>query len=269
MPCVAEPSSPSGAIGRVATLLVGALIVVASLAGCGSPAPPGNAPTERAGLAAQTGEADGDGQQGRSGDGAPSSPAGSAGASLRPAPTVPPLATPDGGGAGGGADPAVAPSARDISGPAPFVPAGLVMPSGRRAPVVAADTAADGVLAVPEDPAVIGWWTGGARIGDPYGSTVLAGHVDSRGYGVGVLAELGRAAVGDRVAVTAGTAGTARQDYRVVSVEQVPKARLAADTAVFDQSGAPRLVLITCGGRFDPAARAYEDNLVVIAEPVG
>jgi len=35
-----------------------------------------------------------------------------------------------------------------------------------------------------------------------------------------------------------------------------------------DAPGAPRLVLITCGGRFDPVARSYEDNIVVYAEPV-
>jgi hypothetical protein len=30
----------------------------------------------------------------------------------------------------------------------------------------------------------------------------------------------------------------------------------------------PRLTLVTCGGAFDPVARAYQDNVVVTAEPL-
>jgi hypothetical protein len=37
---------------------------------------------------------------------------------------------------------------------------------------------------------------------------------------------------------------------------------------VFDRSGAPRLVLITCGGQFDYTASSYSDNIVVVATPV-
>ena len=36
----------------------------------------------------------------------------------------------------------------------------------------------------------VGWWDGSAQVGDPYGSTVLAGHVDSREQGLGVFAAL-------------------------------------------------------------------------------
>jgi len=36
-----------------------------------------------------------------------------------------------------------------------------------------------GILAVPDDPAKVGWWTGSALPGTTTGSTVLDGHVDS------------------------------------------------------------------------------------------
>jgi LPXTG-site transpeptidase (sortase) family protein len=140
------------------------------------------------------------------------------------------------------------------------------LPSGRTARVGPADTAADGSLVVPDDPARVGWWTGGGRPGDPFGSVVLAGHVDSRTYGIGALAELGRARRGDEIEVGAGDRTVS---YRVVSVRRVPKARLAADTDAFDQTGPARLVLVTCGGAFDRVTHRYADNLVVVADPVG
>jgi len=40
---------------------------------------------------------------------------------------------------------------------------------------------------------------------------------------------------------------------------------LPTDLFAFD--GAPRLVLITCGGEFDPDAGSYDENVVVIGEP--
>jgi hypothetical protein len=32
--------------------------------------------------------------------------------------------------------------------------------------------------------------------------------------------------------------------------------------------GEPQLVLVTCGGAFDPVRHRYQDNLVVIATPL-
>uniref|UniRef100_UPI000B4B7EA7 class F sortase n=1 Tax=Kineosporia sp. A_224 TaxID=1962180 RepID=UPI000B4B7EA7 len=160
--------------------------------------------------------------------------------------------------------PPPAAAARDVSAPEPFVPAFLGLPSGGRAPVERAGTADDGSLAVPADPSRVGWWTGGARVGDPFGSIVLAGHIDSRSYGVGVLAELTRVRPGQRVTVGAGDRSVT---FRITQVREVPKARLVSGTDAFSQTVAPRLVLITCSGPFDPVRRAYEDNLVVVATP--
>ena len=46
-----------------------------------------------------------------------------------------------------------------------------------------------------------------------------------------------------------------------VTVEQRAQLRL-------DRGGAARLVLITCGGRFDQASLSYDDNIAVTAVPV-
>jgi hypothetical protein len=37
--------------------------------------------------------------------------------------------------------------------------------------------------------------------------------------------------------------------------------------ALFQRTGPPRLVLLTCGGEFQPELRSYADNVVVVAEP--
>ena len=37
---------------------------------------------------------------------------------------------------------------------------------------------------------------------------------------------------------------------------------------LFRHDGTAQLVLITCGGSFDHRARAYRDNIVLVADPV-
>ena len=56
-------------------------------------------------------------------------------------------------------------------------------------------------------------------------------------------------------------------DYTVAAVRAYAKADLPAE--VFDRAGAPRLVLISCGGPFDRARRSYRDNIVVYGVPSG
>lgn len=130
------------------------------------------------------------------------------------------------------------------------------------ADVVAVDTADDGQMELPDDPKVVGWYRFGPAAGEGSGSVVLAGHVDSRRYGIGPLARLVNVDIGDEVVVR--TEAGDLHEYAVVEVRVVPKAELPiAD--IFSRDGAERLVLITCTGEFDGAR--YKDNAVVIAEP--
>ncbi len=145
-----------------------------------------------------------------------------------------------------------------------FVPEWMVLPGGHSAAVKPASTV-DGELVVPENVDHVGWWDGSASIGEPYGSTVIAGHVDSATGGVGYFARLLSIEKGERVTARSGAG---RLTYRVVSVRSVAKKALATSSAAFDQTGEHRLVLITCTGTFRPG-RGYDDNLVVIAEPLG
>ena len=146
-----------------------------------------------------------------------------------------------------------------------FRPAALVLWDGDRAPVVPAGVRQDGSLVVPDDPGEVGWWTGGAKAGEAFGRIVIAGHVDSARFGLGVLADLRDVRKGRVVTLRDGDR---IQRYEVSGVRQVKQADLADDPAIFAQDGAHRLVLITCGGRFDPSTHRYESNVIVEAVPV-
>jgi hypothetical protein len=231
----------------VALLLVasGAMAVVAGLAG--RPATPG---------ARAFGPALG-------ADAPPSSPAAVGAEVLSTSSVVAPSA-----GAGRTAAPGRAPAAPvgpayDV-GAAPFRPTRLVLPHALSAAVSAVGLHDDGSLVVPDDPRVVGWWTGGSMAGEAYGSTVLAGHLDSASRGIGVLAELPQLRPGQVVELTAGSR-SAR--YRVASARLVPQARLSRAGGLFRTDGDAQLILITCGGSFDPLRHRYADNYVVVARP--
>jgi LPXTG-site transpeptidase (sortase) family protein len=146
-----------------------------------------------------------------------------------------------------------------------FVPKLLILPGNARAGVVPAATV-DGQLKVPDDVEHVGWWDGSAYAGDPFGSTVIAGHVDSATGGVGFFARLLRVKVGDVVTLRAGPR---RLSYRITKVQTVDRQALATDGRAFDQTGPHRLVLITCTGTYRRDRGGYESNLVVTGQPLG
>ena len=132
------------------------------------------------------------------------------------------------------------------------------------APVVPVGVDDAGQMEVPEDVRTIGWYRFGAAPGED-GSAVLSGHVDDRVQGPGAFYDLVDTAAGDTVEVDTGAGSTLT--YRVDSVRNFGKADLPLDE-VFQRSGPPRLVLITCGGPFDRTTGSYQENIVVTAVPV-
>jgi LPXTG-site transpeptidase (sortase) family protein len=122
----------------------------------------------------------------------------------------------------------------------------------------------DGVLPVPAGVREAAWW--GAAFNGPAGATVLAGHVNWHGA-TGPFAELWQAKVGDVVSVVDHD-GKAYQ-YRVSQLVTVHKNDLPARAQeLFGQDGGHRLVLVTCGGRWVGGHDGYEENRIVIAQPV-
>ncbi len=123
----------------------------------------------------------------------------------------------------------------------------------------------DGLMQLPPDVAIAGWYQYGSDPGSPTGTTVISAHVDSLQYGLGPFSQLKNVAAGATVTVTSADGSV--QQYVVESVQSILKSQLPLDQ-VFDRDGAPRLALITCGGQFDYDALNYSDNVVVIATPV-
>jgi hypothetical protein len=91
---------------------------------------------------------------------------------------------------------------------------------------------------------------------------VLGGHLDSKEYGVGPLVRLRNLRIGQLVRIS--SYGGRTTTYRVDDVREIAKRRLPL-AELFDRGGAPRLRIVTCGGRYEPDSGGYQQNLVVSA----
>ncbi|OOB91340.1 class F sortase [Rathayibacter sp. VKM Ac-2630] len=131
-------------------------------------------------------------------------------------------------------------------------------------PLEPVGVAEDGTMELVPDTATAGWYRFGAGLDEPDGTIVVAAHVDSLAYGLGPFAELKSAQPGQIVRLT-GDDG-AERSFTVTTVETTEKTSVDLP-AVFTRDGAPRLVLITCGGDFDYDTRHYLSNVVVTAVP--
>lgn len=160
-------------------------------------------------------------------------------------------------------EPPAARPGRAADDSARWIPERIELPGRGAAPIAVASTV-NGSLVVPERVGEVGWWDGSAYVGDPYGSVVLAGHVDSIAGAPGYFRALWGARLGDRIELGAGAH---RQGYRVAEIRSVPRAELVDDEEVFGQTGSPRLVMLTCIGEYDATAGGYAENLVVVAHP--
>ncbi len=147
--------------------------------------------------------------------------------------------------------------------PARFVPTRIWLGPDRSAPVVTVRTVG-GALVLPARVDHVGWWDGSAQAGDPFGSTVIAGHLDSPTGKPGFFTRLFAVRPGQIVTI-AGNLRKAR--YRVSTLRSVPARALSTSADAFNQRTPHRLVLITCAGRFDPSTGRYDHNLVVTAIP--
>lgn len=121
-----------------------------------------------------------------------------------------------------------------------------------------------GGLDLPTDPHEVAWWSAGSQPGDGQGNVVLASHISYNGrYGPFTrLASLHRGQV-----VSLRTAGGQLRRYQIIAIRQFAKGVLDRQ-GLFRTDGPPRLLLVTCGGHYDPATHNYADNIVVTAAPV-
>jgi hypothetical protein len=155
--------------------------------------------------------------------------------------------------------------AAPVAAPAVVPPVRLSVPArGIDAPVDPVGVEPAGEMTLPEDVDRVGWYRFGPTPGAAEGAAVVAGHVDDAEQGLGALAPLRETEPGDEVVVEAADGSTTR--WTVTSRDTIDKPGVPLGD-LFARTGAPRLVLITCGGPFDAELRSYRDNVVVVAEP--
>jgi hypothetical protein len=119
-----------------------------------------------------------------------------------------------------------------------------------------------GQMELPVDPAVAGWYRYGPDALSEAGNVMLAAHVDAPDYPIGPLARLRELGPGATLSIDAAD-GSSR-GYVVESLTFYDKTALPT-AELFAREGAPALVIITCGGPFDPTTGRYRDNVVAIA----
>lgn len=129
--------------------------------------------------------------------------------------------------------------------------------------VRAVGVTSDGQMELPSNPQLLGWYRFGASPGSGSGSVVLAGHLDSKRYGLGPLVGLRKVEVGDKILLSPSRGE--QLGYTVVDVRRYD--RQALPDELFARSGPERLRVITCGGEFLPEEGGYQQNLVVTAIP--
>jgi Sortase domain len=170
-------------------------------------------------------------------------------------------------GVGRTAHSAAVPTPAQVGRPAPSQisperPARITLASGTSMRVRPTSTAATGSLDIPSNIKQAGWWDGGSKLGDPFGAIVVAAHVDSFTQGLGRFAELLSMKPGDVIRLDSAHLS---ETFQVASAGLVPKSSISATSGEFSASGQSRLVLITCGGQYDPAHGGYQSNMVVVA----
>jgi len=112
----------------------------------------------------------------------------------------------------------------------------------------------------PDDPQVLGWWSGGAPAGAATGTALVTGHTVNAGGGAMDNLEKIREGAEIRVLTEAGSIR-----YVAESVEVLDKGAIARQAQqLFSQQVAGRLVLVTCE---DWDGTGYRSNVVVTAVP--
>jgi hypothetical protein len=157
-------------------------------------------------------------------------------------------------------------------------------PQGVHATVQSHHLNSDQTLFVPADPEVLSWARDDAKPGSDRGTAIITGHINYVIDGQLVhgalsdLAEYAHEAIGRKFTVR--TADGRTLSYRIVAGREYTKAQLARDphlrTELYDQSKvygpvahpSGRLLLVSCGGDFDPNSGEYEDNVFLYALPV-
>jgi Sortase (surface protein transpeptidase) len=150
----------------------------------------------------------------------------------------------------------------------PSTPRRVSIPKiGVNAPVMSVGLDERGAIEVPpvDDHNIIGWYRRGPAPGEA-GPAVMLGHKDTTSRSA-VFSRLHELRYGDTIEVTRmdGTVAI----FTVGGVEQAGKTTFPTSRVYGDDSGAPELRLITCGGTYNRNSGHYTDNIIIYALMTG
>jgi LPXTG-site transpeptidase (sortase) family protein len=121
-------------------------------------------------------------------------------------------------------------------------------------------------MEIPEDISKVGWYKYRAAPGSNGGSTILVSHRDGVGPEPGAFYKLETLQMGDEVFVSNNNYTI---KYSISDIFLIKKSKLFKKSdLIFDDDGAPKLVMITCGGGYDFEKLSYKKNVIVIAKPL-
>lgn len=118
---------------------------------------------------------------------------------------------------------------------------------------------------VPGSMRTTSWWSDGPEPGSGQMAVIL-GHTQVGGYGV--FNDLGRLRPGSPLTLSAANGDTLRLQVLGAPVTGLDKATSALANTLDHHPAGAAVALVTCGGQFDQAAHASEDNVVVFASLV-
>ena len=156
--------------------------------------------------------------------------------------------------------PATPPPVEEVADPVRVVVEG----TGIDLQVIPVGQEPNGAMTLPNNHYQAGWYRFGPAPGSSRGAAVLAAHVDSRTEEL-PIAGMDEVPAGTGVTVTLSDGSVLR--YATADVRNIPKASLDGFD-LFNRDGAPRLELVTCGGKWLDSVGDYEDNVVLTAVPV-
>lgn len=159
----------------------------------------------------------------------------------------------------------------------PGVPVAVLVAGHRVNAAVSADRLeADGSLYVPPDPRAVSWASQQVGPGSSYGTTILVGHINYGGT-QGAFADLADYRVGQVITLVLADGRRLRYAVAAAPIEVHKDTLGPRRQELFDQthsygpagkSRSGRLLLLSCGGRFDNRTGHYESNIFVYALPV-
>ena len=143
-----------------------------------------------------------------------------------------------------------------------LVPDRLAIPAiGLDMAVTALGLAPDGSMALNARADTAAWYKYGAVPGERDGAALIAAHVSSAVDGVGPFSRLIDLHQGDTVTVTMSDGF--EEPFTVVKRQRISKQTVDYNAITTESPG--MLILVTCGGTWDPRILHYDDNVIVWA----